>query len=79
MIGKILDIRKNLSKATFVCPKSIWEVWGESRRQEIFAISSTETDTKLLYKYEHLFFLKTGVSIINFPPSPLSFLQTYCA
>ena len=40
------------------------------------SISRTQTDTKLLYKYEHFLYLKTGNLIMNW--ISLSLLQTYC-
>ena len=41
------------------------------------SISRKQTDTRLLYKYERLFFLRTGNLIINWVT--FSLLQTYCA
>ena len=32
------------------------------------SIPSTQTETKLLYKYKHIFFLKTGSLILNWVP-----------
>ena len=85
---EILHTGKNLSKGrcwwtNFVCPKYSWGFWVESERQEnspFFklgrSISSSWTDTKLLFKYEHFFFLKAGNLVTKLVP--LSLLQTYC-
>ena len=78
---EILHTGKNLSKGScwwtnFVCPKYSSGFWVESERQEnspFFklgrSISSSWTDTKLLFKYEHFFFLKAGNLVTNLVPS----------
>ena len=51
--------------------------WCHSRKIWLFLLSfnlgnsipSTKTDTKLWYKYKHIFFLKTGNLILNWAPS----------
>ena len=40
------------------------ESWSHPR-----TYPSTQSDTKLLYKYKHIFFLKTGNLILNWAPS----------
>ena len=52
------------------------EGWCHPRKIWLFLLSfkfansipSTETDTKLFYKYKHIFFLKTGKLILNWVP-----------
>ena len=92
MIGKMLHIGKNLSKArcwqkSLVCPKCSLGILGELQCQENFAIFPLFLTWEQHFQHlnwqeiviwnAHLFFMKTSNLIINWVP--LSPLQTYCA
>ena len=67
----------------FICGEGGSEGWCHTRKIWLFFLSfklrnsipSTQTDTKLLYKYKHIFFLKTGS--FNLKSVPLSFSYNY--
>ena len=81
VIGKALRVGKNLSNArcwwiSLVCSKCSWWASGgnrDARKNVQFfpsfklrnSIFRTLSDTKLLFKYKHFFYLKTGSLILN--------------
>ena len=65
-------------QTSVVCSKFIWgyKCWCHPRKTWLFlllfklgnSIPSTQINTKFLYKYKHIFLLKTGNLILNWVP-----------